>query len=162
MPHTYNLLSVTGSIISLISADTLYESFLKDEKFETLGEMGREHFLELCYEDYKLTDEYKRKDSPLIFEEWKAETNDLDYKAFLCAYKEDLKTIEVYCEHGEPFDKNNPDYTNHIHTSLGVKIADIEVKGGVYARSCLTPEPVSYTHLRAHETGRNLVCRLLL
>ena len=24
------------------------------------------------------------------------------------------------------------------------------------------PYPVSYTHLRAHETGRNLVCRLLL
>ena len=24
------------------------------------------------------------------------------------------------------------------------------------------PTPVSYTHLRAHETGRNLVCRLLL
>src|SRR5665213_280995 len=24
------------------------------------------------------------------------------------------------------------------------------------------PRPVSYTHLRAHETGRNLVCRLLL
>ena len=23
-------------------------------------------------------------------------------------------------------------------------------------------QPVSYTHLRAHETGRNLVCRLLL
>src|SRR5665213_3392832 len=23
-------------------------------------------------------------------------------------------------------------------------------------------EPVAYTHLRAHETGRNLVCRLLL
>src|SRR5678810_1005247 len=26
----------------------------------------------------------------------------------------------------------------------------------------LTVKPVSYTHLRAHETGRNLVCRLLL
>eukprot|EP01017_Pseudomicrothorax_dubius_P033728 TRINITY_DN4543_c0_g1_i2.p1 TRINITY_DN4543_c0_g1~~TRINITY_DN4543_c0_g1_i2.p1 ORF type:complete len:154 (-),score=27.28 TRINITY_DN4543_c0_g1_i2:12-473(-) len=25
-----------------------------------------------------------------------------------------------------------------------------------------SPIPVSYTHLRAHETGRNLVCRLLL
>eukprot|EP00828_Plagiopyla_frontata_P029581 TRINITY_DN38271_c0_g1_i1.p3 TRINITY_DN38271_c0_g1~~TRINITY_DN38271_c0_g1_i1.p3 ORF type:complete len:113 (-),score=8.98 TRINITY_DN38271_c0_g1_i1:5-343(-) len=25
-----------------------------------------------------------------------------------------------------------------------------------------THVPVSYTHLRAHETGRNLVCRLLL
>ena len=24
------------------------------------------------------------------------------------------------------------------------------------------PDAVSYTHLRAHETGRNLVCRLLL
>ena len=26
----------------------------------------------------------------------------------------------------------------------------------------LMDHPVSYTHLRAHETGRNLVCRLLL
>src|SRR5674476_920205 len=26
----------------------------------------------------------------------------------------------------------------------------------------INDEPVSYTHLRAHETGRNLVCRLLL
>src|SRR5674476_1559232 len=26
----------------------------------------------------------------------------------------------------------------------------------------ITLGPVSYTHLRAHETGRNLVCRLLL
>ena len=26
----------------------------------------------------------------------------------------------------------------------------------------ITGTPVSYTHLRAHETGRNLVCRLLL
>src|SRR5674476_385197 len=26
----------------------------------------------------------------------------------------------------------------------------------------VTNAPVSYTHLRAHETGRNLVCRLLL
>ena len=25
-----------------------------------------------------------------------------------------------------------------------------------------SPDSVSYTHLRAHETGRNLVCRLLL
>ena len=26
----------------------------------------------------------------------------------------------------------------------------------------LTPSPVSYTHLRAHETPEHLVCRLLL
>ena len=29
-------------------------------------------------------------------------------------------------------------------------------------RVLLRLAPVSYTHLRAHETGRNLVCRLLL
>src|SRR5674476_295237 len=29
------------------------------------------------------------------------------------------------------------------------------------AIKALNPTPVSYTHLRAHETGRNLVCRLL-
>ena len=28
--------------------------------------------------------------------------------------------------------------------------------------TCRGVWPVSYTHLRAHETGRNLVCRLLL
>ena len=28
--------------------------------------------------------------------------------------------------------------------------------------ACVATLPVSYTHLRAHETGRNLVCRLLL
>ena len=34
------------------------------------------------------------------------------------------------------------------------------LSGEVCDRYGLTP--VSYTHLRAHETGRNLVCRLLL
>src|SRR5665213_4098801 len=33
------------------------------------------------------------------------------------------------------------------------------VRGGRAAT--ISPLPVSYTHLRAHETGRNLVCRLL-
>src|SRR5665213_3644263 len=36
------------------------------------------------------------------------------------------------------------------------------VAAGVEHAGCDRPEPVSYTHLRAHETGRNLVCRLLL
>ena len=181
MPHTYNLLSVTGSIISLISADTLYESFENDEKFFgyenykdrdpspllSLEEWkkrnpvpARDHWLLICYNDYKrdtplepipdsIPNDEKTEPpytlSPyahLTFDEWKAETDNLDYKAFLCAYKEDLKTIEVYCEHGEPFDKNDRNYTNHLHTSLGVKIADIEVKGGVYVRPYLTPEQI--------------------
>ena len=37
-----------------------------------------------------------------------------------------------------------------INAIEGVPVSD-------YAKT-----PVSYTHLRAHETGRNLVCRLLL
>ena len=39
-------------------------------------------------------------------------------------------------------------------------IGDASDKEGV--RKQLTPEPVSYTHLRAHETVLDLVCRLLL
>src|SRR5665213_434838 len=33
---------------------------------------------------------------------------------------------------------------------------------GIHADHRHGLQPVSYTHLRAHETGRNLVCRLLL
>ena len=33
---------------------------------------------------------------------------------------------------------------------------------GLLCWGLMTLMPVSYTHLRAHETGRNLVCRLLL
>src|SRR5665213_1728143 len=53
----------------------------------------------------------------------------------------------------------------------GIEREDIE-RGQVLAKpGTITPHtdfdaevyiPVSYTHLRAHETGRNLVCRLLL
>ena len=52
---------------------------------------------------------------------------------------------------------------------------DVKGKTGAVTRKAMTVkpgddlfllsggrEPVSYTHLRAHETGRNLVCRLLL
>ena len=35
-------------------------------------------------------------------------------------------------------------------------------KGSVSIGTLILFSPVSYTHLRAHETGRNLVCRLLL
>src|SRR5674476_1453565 len=34
------------------------------------------------------------------------------------------------------------------------------IHGDAYYQSYICRIPVSYTHLRAHETGRNLVCRL--
>eukprot|EP01017_Pseudomicrothorax_dubius_P026755 TRINITY_DN3014_c0_g1_i3.p1 TRINITY_DN3014_c0_g1~~TRINITY_DN3014_c0_g1_i3.p1 ORF type:complete len:101 (-),score=20.14 TRINITY_DN3014_c0_g1_i3:6-308(-) len=55
--------------------------------------------------------------------------------------------------------KENCTYFNMIITDL-----EMPIMNGIQ----LTKEarkiegPVSYTHLRAHETGRNLVCRLLL
>src|SRR5665213_3775914 len=39
---------------------------------------------------------------------------------------------------------------------------DVIAASGVLWQYCTEQWPVSYTHLRAHETGRNLVCRLLL
>src|SRR5674476_898151 len=41
-------------------------------------------------------------------------------------------------------------------------IANARVKADKAAEAFDERTPVSYTHLRAHETGRNLVCRLLL
>src|SRR5665213_3131836 len=38
--------------------------------------------------------------------------------------------------------------------------AQQKIEDGAFSRAAGTA-PVSYTHLRAHETGRNLVCRLL-
>ena len=44
----------------------------------------------------------------------------------------------------------------------GAVIRDWHFADGTYRVYSETGESVSYTHLRAHETGRNLVCRLLL
>src|SRR5674476_596364 len=47
--------------------------------------------------------------------------------------------------------------SNPKRKMLSREISRARIKLGVY-RSLVIP--VSYTHLRAHETGRNLVCRL--
>ena len=44
----------------------------------------------------------------------------------------------------------------YIHRELTVDAHSVDPE------HIIIPIPVSYTHLRAHETGRNLVCRLLL
>ena len=44
----------------------------------------------------------------------------------------------------------------------GRKSAQAIKSFGVWLSLARAPGSVSYTHLRAHETGRNLVCRLLL
>ena len=63
--------------------------------------------------------------------------------------------------------KGKPVETSSIRTP----VADDNISTTVYitktgdcyhSSGCGYLSPVSYTHLRAHETGRNLVCRLLL
>ena len=79
------------------------------------------------------------------------------------AYLEDFRTlksqIQAYLE--DVTDKGNHLFDSielhRIQTYLGGRRKDrnnVEISGNY--------DSVSYTHLRAHETGRNLVCRLLL
>src|SRR5665213_549142 len=54
---------------------------------------------------------------------------------------------------------NNLEYD---HADIFADLAAIETQFHHLLRTVPRMGPVSYTHLRAHETGRNLVCRLLL
>ena len=64
-----------------------------------------------------------------------------------------------------------PDEVDYDFKGMKIMSLDIEVaceNGFPNVKECaeemlsITVQAVSYTHLRAHETGRNLVCRLLL
>src|SRR5665811_2305509 len=51
-----------------------------------------------------------------------------------------------------------PGLPDMVYAANGAMVVD----GIVYSAKFRYPEPVSYTHLRAHETVLDLVCRLLL
>ena len=57
-----------------------------------------------------------------------------------------------------------PDCGKHVELFGKSHVAEIAQRYNIplTAQLPIDPKPVSYTHLRAHETGRNLVCRLLL
>src|SRR5678809_1745796 len=54
------------------------------------------------------------------------------------------------------------DYVSYALAVEELNRVDGSVGITMWAHNSLCTNPVSYTHLRAHETGRNLVCRLLL
>ena len=55
-------------------------------------------------------------------------------------------------------------YLEDLRTTdcVGIILFGTEMREEMVRPFLKLPFPVSYTHLRAHETGRNLVCRLLL
>ena len=55
-----------------------------------------------------------------------------------------------------------PTYVEYGAADIGVTGKDIILEEGRKLYEVMDLGSVSYTHLRAHETGRNLVCRLLL
>ena len=70
--------------------------------------------------------------------------NDVDGDGMISAGDSVIYNITVYNQ--GTLGAGDVDVTDYVPADLNYNIAD----------------PVSYTHLRAHETGRNLVCRLLL
>ena len=73
-----------------------------------------------------------------------------------------LQMVELfYTEHGLPIDKDKTyDYANRYQ--IAYLPANFDGNNYEDRPNDRSIKPVSYTHLRAHETGRNLVCRLLL
>src|SRR5665213_2217491 len=81
------------------------------------------------------------------------------------------ETIDVNDSHGGVVAEYNARWSGLAARGVNVRIvgpcqsACTVLLGHIpRSRICVMPEAssVSYTHLRAHETGRNLVCRLLL
>src|SRR5678809_231310 len=69
-----------------------------------------------------------------------------------------------------PLDRSSESFLDYLNPALqilpntaGCYTAEDAVRTARLAREALQTDlvTVSYTHLRAHETGRNLVCRLL-
>ena len=54
------------------------------------------------------------------------------------------------------------DSDSALDTLFGDMVTKFGDEGNDFDLDAVHRGPVSYTHLRAHETGRNLVCRLLL
>src|SRR5665213_3872848 len=66
----------------------------------------------------------------------------------------DKKVVKTWSRRSTIF----PEFVGHtIAVHNGNKFIPVYVTENMVGH-----KPVSYTHLRAHETGRNLVCRLLL
>eukprot|EP00828_Plagiopyla_frontata_P004741 TRINITY_DN11789_c0_g1_i2.p4 TRINITY_DN11789_c0_g1~~TRINITY_DN11789_c0_g1_i2.p4 ORF type:complete len:114 (-),score=18.62 TRINITY_DN11789_c0_g1_i2:17-358(-) len=74
--------------------------------------------------------------------------------------KKVYKSQEMYINEGFGYFYLKNDSEKGFHMSIKLKkMEGLKLRKPFRGNSI---ESVSYTHLRAHETGRNLVCRLLL
>src|SRR5678809_1061054 len=77
-----------------------------------------------------------------------------------------LETLYCGVESTGGYENNWYYYLKALSQNLNIKVARLNAKAvkavsDASLKRTIT-DAVSYTHLRAHETGRNLVCRLLL
>ena len=77
------------------------------------------------------------------------------------AYHDALATAKLYQSMAHFYEEKEPKVFKPQPLAYKVKKKEpITAKQIAFLTRLM--QPVSYTHLRAHETGRNLVCRLLL
>src|SRR5674476_741165 len=74
----------------------------------------------------------------------------------------DNSAMDGYAFAGAQLASDRPLVLKVIGTVLAGQAWSGKVETGECVKIMTGAMPVSYTHLRAHETGRNLVCRLLL
>ena len=77
------------------------------------------------------------------------------------AKRELFEEMGLVADEMELFYINSGEETHYIYPN-GDEVYNVEIIYICRKYHGTIKRPVSYTHLRAHETGRNLVCRLLL
>src|SRR5665213_4209251 len=89
-------------------------------------------------------------------------------KILLIVLTASIGFTKTYCQNIDPFlagaiiaanATENTNYNNIKDNQTAIQRAQ---EATIVVVDQVNQIPVSYTHLRAHETGRNLVCRLLL
>ena len=78
-------------------------------------------------------------------------------------YSKDTEKLSQLVEENTAFETMDRKAVRVMEEMTGMKIEkEVEEEKVNVCKAIQGIEAVSYTHLRAHETGRNLVCRLLL
>src|SRR5665648_133315 len=126
-----------------------------DALFETTGKKwNREDKNDAKADNLETEVAAKNKDDDLtgiLNELYSAKTKDEQIRKQNITNLESVRDKEIITKLAQAFKKND-----------GIAEAIVKIESTVKVDNSINPVPVSYTHLRAHETRHDLVCRLLL